>query len=209
MTDEAPEGEVVRPGRPKLIERLLPPVDLNGDDGQPKPSRMTQHEQLLGAFLGIANVTLAAGAASAMDSQQVLALIAGLVAAAVTVVGARVGNRIVTILGLFACVVTRDTNTSLFLAFGLPYYAAAMWMFLRYNRLVKAQAVRRRQDRAGVKSGPGAAGPGRPRKTNTRSTAAAKAKARPTASKRYTPPKPVRKRPPPPPQPPRDRSPVD
>ncbi len=196
-------------GPPTLVDRLLPPVDPKGEDGHPKPARMSQREQLVAAGLGFANVAIAAGAASTVERQQAAVLLAGLLASAVTVVGARVGNRIVAILGLFACVVTRNANTFVFLAFGLPYYAAAMWMFLRYNRLVKEQATRRRAQRAEARgtASTGSRRQGKGATADTTTTAAPKA--RPGQSKRYTPPKPPKKRPPPPPKPPRDRSIVD
>ena len=194
-------------GPPTLVDRLLPPVDPKGEDGHPKPTRMSQREQLVAAGLGFANVAIAAGAASTVERQQAAVLLAGLVASAVTVVGGRVGNRIVAILGLFACVVTRNANTFVFLAFGLPYYAAAMWMFLRYNRLVKEQAGRRRAQRAEARAtaAPSSRRQGKGATADTTTVA----KARPGQSKRYTPPKPAKKRPPPPPKPPRDRSIVD
>ena len=204
MSDPAAE---VDPKGASLLERLLPPVDQVGEDGQPLPSRMTHREQLVAAGLGFANVAIVVGTASSVEKQQALVLLAGLMASAITLVGARVGNRILTIVGLFSATLVRPSSAAIFLAIVLPYYAAAMWMFLRYNRLVKAQAVARRQRRA--ESGSATGGPAtgnRSKRTHGKATAA---KARPTASKRYTPPKPVKKRPPPPPKPPRDRSPVD
>jgi len=204
------DGAEDEPSGPSgLAARLLPPVDLLGDDGLPKPTRMTPREQLVAVGLGLANVAIAAGASSTMADQQALVLIAGLVASAITVVGGRVGNRILAIVGLFATTLVRPSSATIFLAVVLPYYAAAMWMFLKYNKLVKAQAVLRREQRSEARSS------GTPRasrsqgKTTSGKNGAAKAKARPIASKRYTPPKPVKKRPPPPAKPPRDRSPVD
>jgi hypothetical protein len=199
------EVESPEPGSSTMIERLLPPVDPLGEDGHPKPTRMDHREQLVAAGLGFANVAIAAGAASGVERQQALVLLAGLLASAVTLVGARVGNRIVAILGLFACVVTRNADTFVFLAFGLPYYAAAMWMFLRYNRITKAQATRRRAERVAAKGSAPSTGKG----SRPSAQAAAASKPRPSRSKRYTPPKPAKKRPPPPPKPPRDRSIVD
>jgi len=196
--------EVEPPGR-GLIERLLPPVDLLGEDGLAKPTRMTPREQLVAGGLGLANVALAAAAASTMQREQAFALIAGLVASAVTVAGARIGNRLVGIVGLFATTLVRPSSASIFLAVVLPYYVAAMWMFLKYNRLVKAQGAARRQQRS---DGTGGATPRTNRSSDKRSNGKVAAKARPTASKRYTPPK-HKKRPPPPTKPPRDRSPVD
>lgn len=203
--DETGPVEPSEPGSSSLVERLLPPVDPLGEDGHPKPARMDHREQLVAAALGLANVAVATASASAVQRQQALVLLAGLLASTVTLVGARVGNRIVAILGLFACVVTRNANTFVFLAFGLPYYAAAMWMFLRYNRLTKAQAVRRRSERTAAKGSATAAAKG----SRPSGKATVPAKSRPTKSKRYTPPKPAKKRPPPPPKPPRDRSIVD
>jgi hypothetical protein len=82
-----------------------------------------------------------------------------------------------------------------------------MWMFLRYNRLTKATAVRRRAERTAAK---GSTTPSpRASRGSGKEAATAAAKPRPTRSKRYTPPKPPKKRPPPPPKPPRDRSIVD
>lgn len=193
---------------PTLLERLLPPVEVNGEDGQPKPVRMTQREQWVAAGLGVANVAIAAGAASALKDQQALALLAGLAAAVITLVGAYKGNRIVAIVGLFSATLVRPASTTIFLAVVLPYYGAAMWMFLRYNKLVKAQAVLRRQQRSETR-GPRPARSGRARGKGATAAESTKKSARPSASKRYTPPKPVRKPPPPPSKPPRDRSIVD
>lgn len=205
-----PGTEPDQPARAGLLERLLPPVDQKGEDGQPKPSRMTSREQLVAAGLGFANVAIVAGTASSIREQQALVLLAGLVASVVTVVGARVGNRLLGIVGLFAATLVRPSSAAIFLAIVLPYYAAAMWMFLRYNRLVKAQNIARRQQRIAARG----AGQGSSATRSTRSKRGSKgeapsARARPTASKRYTPPKPARKRPPPPTKPSKDRSPVD
>jgi len=202
VTDE--EAQARPTGRNSLLERLLPRVDQLGDDGQPRPTRMDRREQLVAVGLGLANIAIATVSAAVIDRQQALALLAGLLASAVTLVGARVGNRVVALLGLFLSVVTRSSSTATFLTFGLPYYGAAMWMFLRYNKLVKAQGVLRRQQRA-EKTGPVTTD----RRSGRGRGQGNPAKARPTASKRYTPPKPVKKRPPPPSKPPRDRSPVD
>ncbi len=191
---------------PRLLERLLPPVDQLGKDGEPKPSRMDRREQLVAIGLGFANIAIAAVMASAIDRQQGLALLAGLFASALTLIGGRLGNRLVAMFGLFLSVVTRSSSsTAIFFAFGAPYYGAAFWMFLRYNKLVKAQATLRRQQRS-AKGGPPAAPRGRRRDPGDLS---ARPTSRPSASKRYTPPKPVKKRPPPPTKPPRDRSIVD
>jgi len=189
-----------------LAERLLPPIDQLGKDGEPKPSRMDRREQLVAVGLGFANIALAAVTASVIDRQRGLAFLAGLAASALTLIGARLGNRVVAMFGLFLSVVTRSSSTIVFFAFGVPYYGAAFWMFLRYNRLVKAQAALRRQQRGQGRGSLAAA----PRAGRTQAKASpGKTKARPSASKRYTPPKPVKKRPPPPPKPPRDRSIVD
>jgi len=193
-----------------LLERLFPPVDPLGQDGQPKPSRMDRREQLVAIGLGFANIAIAAVMARAIDREQGLALLAGLFASALTLIGGRLGNRLVAMFGLFLSVVTRSSSsTAIFFAFGAPYYGAAFWMFLRYNKLVKAQAVLRRQQRSAKG---GAAAPARGRRSDGNgpsATSAKSAKSRPSASKRYTPPKPVKKRPPPPTKPPRDRSIVD
>lgn len=204
MTDDETEPAPARSAG--LVDRLLPPADQTGEDAQPKPSRMTPREQLVAAGLGVANVAIVAATATSMEQDQALVLLLGLLASAVTLVGARVGNRLLGIAGLFATTLVRPSSAAIFLAVVLPFYAAAMWMFLKYNRLVKAQAIVRRQQRA---DGGGAA-PARTREARTRdkSAGAKPASKRPTASKRYTPPKPVRKRPPPS-KPPRDRSPVD
>lgn len=193
-------------GASGLLERLLPPVDQLGADGEPKPSRMDRREQLVAAGLGLANIVVSGAMVSTMKDQRGLVLAAGLASSVVTLVGARMGNRLLAMGGLFLSVLTRSSSTGLSFAFGVPYYGAAFWMFLRYNRLVKAQAALRRQQRSEGKGG-------RPAPTSAgRSPAkggAASTKARPNASKRYTPPKPVKKRPPPPSKPPRDRSIVD
>jgi len=205
MDEVAPE--VAPPRGVSLLERLLPPVDPLGDDGQPKPSHMTAREQQVAAGLGFANLAIAAGSAVAMEKQQALALAVGVVASAITLVGARVGNRLVAITGLFLST-QRFSSSTAFLALVVPYYGAAMWMFLRYNRLVKEKSIRRRQQRLEERGST----PAGPRPVRARRGAAGPAptsKGRPPPSKRYTPPKPAKRRPPPPPAPPKDRSIVD
>lgn len=201
MTDD----QAVAP-RPTLLERLLPPVDPLGDDGAPKPSRMTPREQMVAAGLGLANVAIAAGTAGTVGNQKALVLLAGLLASVLTVVGARVGHRILTMVGLFASTLARPSSAAIFLAIVLPYYAAAMWIFLKYNRMVKEQGSLRRQQRADrakdVPRTPGRRPPGRGGATKATTKA-------PPKSKRYTPPKAKRRPPPPPTKPPRDRSIVD
>lgn len=186
-------------GSASFVSRLLPPVELLGADGQPKPTRMTPTEQLVAAGLGVANIAIAAATASSVKSQQALVLAAGLAASVITVLGARVGNRIVTIVGLFASALSVNSGAGFFPLI-VPYYGAATWIFLKYNKLVKSQAILRRQQRA--VAGPRSAGPA------ARGKAPA-TKATPTKSKRYTPPKVRKKRPAPPTKPPRDRSIVD
>ena len=204
-----PGGEPQQPGRVPLVERLLPPVDLHGEDGALKPSRMTPREQLVAAGLGFANVALTGVLASLVTKQQVLLLLAGLFASVLMVVGARVGNRLVTLAGLFSSTLL---SGSLFFAFALPYYVAAFWIFLKYNRLVKDQAALRRQQRAAQR---GTIAPAsRPGRTQGKGRASAGGSATggrtpPPKSKRYTPPKAREKPPPPPPKPPKDRSIVD
>ena len=210
--DHGPVDGVDPAARPGLLQRLLPPVDQQGEDGQPKPSRMAPREQLVAAGLGFANVAIVAGTASSVQEQQALVLLAGLLASVITVVGARVGNRLLGMVGLFAATLVRPSSAAIFLAVVLPYYAAAMWMFLRYNRMMKAQNIARRQQRMEARSAAGggssrAKGAARPGRSGSGKPSTAKAL--PTASKRYTPPKPTKKRPPPPAKPPRDRSPVD
>jgi len=191
-----------------LLNRLLPPVSLVGDDGAVKPSRMTPREQLVAAGLGLANVAITVGTASSVSEQQAFVLLAGLLASAVTVVGARVGNRILALVGLFGCTLARPSSAAIFLAVVLPYYAAAMWMFLKYNRVVKEQGNLRRQQRAEQRK---AGGPTARKSKAPAKGGATKASAKPAPpkSKRYTPPKARRKPPPPPAKPPRDRSIVD
>jgi len=194
--------------RVSLLHRLLPPVSLLGDDGEPKPSRMTEREQLVAVGLGLANVAIAAGTASSVGNQQAFVLLAGLLASVVTVVGARVGNRILTMVGLFASTLARPSSAAIFLVIVLPYYAAAMWIFLKYNRMVKEQGALRRKQR-GEQRGASAASPRTNRPPARGGAKNASAKAAPTRSKRYTPPKARRKPPPPPTKPPRGRSIVD
>lgn len=206
MTEEDVDTE--RPKGLSLIDRLLPPVDPLGPDGSPKPSRMTSREQLVAAGLGFANVAITVGAASAVKNQQALVLLAGLVGSVFILVGARVGNRILTLLGLFAATLARPSSATIFLVIVLPYYAAALWMLLKFNRLAKEQSIRRRQQRAD-KRATSSASPRSGGKPGKGGSAKSPAKASPNKSKRYTPPKPQKKRPPPPPKPPRDRSIVD
>ena len=206
MTNGEPAAE--RHGRVPVIERLLPPVDQQGEGGSLKPSRMTPREQLVAAGLGFANVAISGAIASIVTNHQVLILLAGLLASVLIVVGARVGNRLLALAGLFTSTLL---SGQIFFALAVPYYAAAFWIFLKYNRLMKDQAAIRRQQRTeqrgatggGARYGrnqgkPGGGGPGK-----------APAKAAPPKSKRYTPPKAQKKRPAPPPKPPKDRSIVD
>lgn len=210
MTEDPP----VEPGsRAGVLDRLLPPVSPVGDDGAVKASRMTPREQLVAAGLGLANVAITVGTASSDNDQQVFVLLAGLLASAITVVGARVGNRIVALVGLFASTLARRNDTAFLLALVLPYYAAAVWMFLKYNRVVKEQGNLRRRQRAEqrtegtVRTGKAPAKGGK--QTSGKGGKQTSAKPAPPKSKRYTPPKTRRKPPPPPGKPPRDRSIVD
>lgn len=202
MIGDPPVGPGSRTG---VLNRLLPPVSLVGDDGVVKASRMTPREQLVAAGLGLANVAITVGTASSVADQQAFVVLAGLLASAITVVGARVGNRIVALVGLFASTLARPSSAVIFLAIVLPYYAAAAWIFLRYNRVVKEQGNLRRQQRAEQRKA-GTASTGKAPSKGGKQTAA---KSAPPKSKRYTPPKTRRKPPPPPAKPPRDRSIVD
>ena len=209
MTEEEPGAEPYE--RVPIVERLLPPVDQHGEDGSLKPSRMTPREQLVAAGLGFANVAISAGIASVVTQHQVLVLLAGLLASVLIVVGARLGNRLLTLAGLFTSTLI---SGQIFFALALPYYAAAFWIFVKYNRLVKDQAALRRQQRAEQRGAiAGSSRPGRTQgkrgKRGKAGSAKAPAKAAPPKSKRYTPPKPQKKRPAPPPKPPKDRSIVD
>ena len=202
MTDD----QVAEPTpRVSLLHRLLPPVSLLGDDGAPKPSRMTEREQLVAAGLGVASVAVSGGIASVVTSNQAAVLLAGLLASAVILVGARVGNRLVVLAGLFASTLV---SGQIFFAVALPYYAAAIWIFLKYNRLVKEQAALRRKQRVEQRAD-SAASPRKGRPSGRSDAKKASSNAAPTRSKRYTPPKTRRKPPPPPTKPPRDRSIVD
>ena len=191
--------------RVSVLHRLLPPVSLVGDDGAPKPSRMTEREQLVAAGLGVASVAVSGGIATVVTSNQAAVLLAGLLASAVILVGARVGNRLVVLTGLFASTLV---SGQIFFAVALPYYAAAIWIFLKYNRLVKEQAALRRKQRSEQRTSSGAS-PRNGRQSGRGDAKNASSKAAPTRSKRYTPPKARRKPPPPPSKPPRDRSIVD
>jgi len=207
-TDDDLGGD--RAERVGLVDRLLPPVDQNGHDGLPKPSRMTPTEQWVGALLGVANVAVSAGVASVVTTNQALILLAGLGATALILAGARLGNRLLALTGMFASTLV---SGQIFFALAMPYYAGAFWIFLKYNRLVKQQASLRRQQRndqrgsapAGSRPGRKPAQPGRGKGPSAKSSG----RTAPPKSKRYTPPKPPKKRPPPPSKPPRDRSIVD
>ena len=201
-------------GRVPLVERLLPPVELHGEDGSLKPVRMTPREQLVAAGLGFLNVAITVFLANVIEQDKALVLVTGVLAAAAIIVGARVGNRLVTLAGLFAS--TLITGGAFFVL-AVPSYAGAFWIFLKYNRLMKDQAALRRQQRA-EQRGSIAATPrsgrtrGRPgtAKAAKAASASAPAKAPPPKSKRYTPPKAKKKpRSSQPPKPPRDRSIVD
>lgn len=204
------DDETAAPQRLRVVDRLLPPAEQVGDDGHPKASRMAPREQLVAAGLGVANVAITVGTASTLERGQALVLLGGLLASALTLVGARVGNRILALVGLFAATLTQNSGGPLFLVVVLPYYAAAIWIFLRYNRVVKEQGALRRKQRAEQRTAGGGARTDRTsakgRAKNAKKTSA---KAAPPKSKRYTPPKARRKPPPPPPKPPRDRSIVD
>ena len=205
MSDPADHGPV------PLVERLLPPVQLHGEDGSLKPVRMTPREQQAAAGLGFLNVAITVFLANVVERDKALVLITGVLAAAAIIVGARVGNRLVTLAGLFAS--TLITGGAYFVL-AVPSYVGAFWIFLKYNRLVKDQAALRRQQRAEQRGSIAA----KPRSGRTRGrSGAAKAaspstpaKAPPPKSKRYTPPKAKKKpRSNQPPKPPRDRSIVD
>ncbi|CAA9249740.1 MAG: hypothetical protein AVDCRST_MAG76-2217 [uncultured Acidimicrobiales bacterium] len=202
MTDD--EAAAGRQERVPLVERLLPPVDQHGEDGSLKPSRMTPREQLVAAGLGFANVGVSAAIASVVTQHQVLVLLAGLLASVLILVGARVGNRLLALAGLFTSTLI---SGQIFFALALPYYAGAFWILPKYNRMTKAQAALRRRQRAEQRGRVG--GTSRPGRTQPRPGKAASAKAAPPKSKRYTPPKAQKKRPAPPPKPPKDRSIVD
>ena len=210
MSGDDVGDEPRRPEGVPLVQRLLPPVDQHGDDGALKPSRMTPREQLVAAGLGVANVAITGVLTSLVTKQQVLLLLAGLLASTLMIVGARVGHRLVALAGLFTSTLL---SGSLFFAFALPYYVAAFWIFLKYNRLVKDQAALRRQQRA-EQRGTTAAG-SRPARTQGKNRPSAGgsgtggARTPPPKSKRYTPPKARKKPPPPPAKPPKDRSIVD
>ncbi len=195
--------------RLSVVDRLLPPVEQVGDDGHPKASRMAPREQLVAAGLGVANIAITVGTASALERGQALVLLGGLLASALTLVGARVGNRILVLVGLFAATLTQNSGGPLFLFVVLPYYAAAIWIFLRYNRVVKEQGALRRKQRAEQRTAGGARTDRTSAKGGAKNAKKTTAKAAPPKSKRYTPPKARRKPPPPPPKPPRDRSIVD
>ena len=206
MTDDVTEADPAPP--PTLIERLLPPVEQLDADGNAMPSRMTPREQLVAAGLGFANVAIVAATASSVTEQQGFVVLTGLVASAMAVVGARVGNRLLGMAGLFAATLLRPGSAALFFALVIPFYGAFVWMFLKYNRLTKAKNMRLRQKRLEAR----AAGSGKglvSRTSAAKGNGSAGAKARPTASKRYTPPKVTKKRPPTPPKPPPDRSILD
>jgi len=174
--------------RVPLVERLLPPVELHGEDGSLKPTRMTPREQLVAAGLGFANVAVSAGIASVVTSNQAFVLLAGLAASVVILVGARAGNRLIALAGLFASTLISGGT---FFALAVPSYVGAFWIFLKYNRLVKEQGALRRQQRAEQrKAGGGGAGPPRGKAGAARpGSASTPAKVPPPKSKRYTPPK--------------------
>ena len=207
MSDEVPEAHP--PPTPTVVERLLPPVELTDADGNTMPSRMTQREQLVAAGLGFANVAIVAGTAGAVTSQQGLVVLTGLLASAMAVAGARVGNRLLAMAGLFAATLLRPGSTAIFFVLVIPFYGAFVWMFLKYNRLTKAKNVRLRQKRLEARgAGAGSRTSGRGAARTAKGKGSAGAKSKPTASKRYTPPK-IKRRPPTPTKPPADRSIVD
>jgi hypothetical protein len=207
VSDEETEPGTSQPAT--LLERLLPPVEQHDDEGNVMASRMTPREQLVAAGLGFANVAIVAATASGVKEQQALVVLAGLVASAMSVVGARVGNRLLAMAGLFGCTLLRPGSTAIFFALVFPYYGAFLWMFLKYNRLTKAKNLRIRQQRQEARAAArsGSATPSS-RTPAGKGKAGTGAKPRPTASKRYTPPK-AKRRPPTPSKPPPDRSIVD
>ncbi len=205
------EGGAEPADRAPLVERLLPPVDQHGEDGMPKPSRMTPREQLVAAGLGFANVAVSAGIATVVTGNQALVLLTGLLASVLMVVGARVGNRLVALAGLFTSTLI---SGQIFFLLTLPFYAGAFWIFLKYNRMAKDLGARRRQQRA-EQRGAIAAKPGAGRTRGKPGAAKGgagptAAKAPPPKSKRYTPPTAKKKpRSNPPAKPLKDRSIVD
>lgn len=203
VTDAA-QAEPQRP--PSLLDRLLPPVEQLDADGHVMPSRMTRREQLVAAGLGFANVAIVAATATGIESQQALFLLTGLLASAATVVSAKLGNRLVAMAGLFASTLLRPGSTAIFFALVIPYYAAFVWMFLRYNRLTKAKSIRVRQQRLEARAA--RTGTTKPSGGARKAASPSSGKARPGASKRYTPPK-AKKRRPAPSKPPPDRSILD
>jgi len=169
---------------------------------------MTPPEQLVAAGLGVANVGVSAWIATVVTNNQALVLLAGLLASALTVVGGRVGSRLLALAGLFASTLI---SGNIYFPVAMPYYAGAFWIFLKYNRLTKAQASLRRQQRAEQRGTTGA-GPGAGRSSARKGKggpAKIAGKAPPPKSKRYTPPKTKKKRTAPPAKPPKDRSIVD
>jgi hypothetical protein len=207
MTDDVTEADPP----PPLLERLLPPVEQHDADGNPMASRMTPREQLVAVGLGFANVAIVAGTAAGVKEQQALVVLAGLVASVISVVGARVGNRLLAMTGLFGSTLLRPGSTAVFFLLVFPYYGAFVWMFLKYNRLTKAKNIRIRQQRQAARTAAKGTGSGSSTRAATKKgkSSGSGAKARPTASKRYTPPKVKRRPPPPPAKPPPDRSLLD
>lgn len=211
MSDEVTEADPTPP--PPLVERLLPPVEQTDADGNAMASRMTPREQLVTAGLGFANVAIVAATAGAITNQQGLVVLTGLLASAMAVAGARVGNRLLGMAGLFAATLLRPGSTAIFFVLVIPFYGAFLWMFLKYNRLTKAKNLRLRQQRlearAAARTGSRTSSPSTPGRGKAKAKGASSgAKAQPTASKRYTPPK-AKRRPPAPTKPPPDRSIVD
>jgi len=189
-----------------IVDRLLPPIAMEGPDGLVRPSRMQHQERVATVVLGGANAVVCIGLLATLPAREtddnqarVLLLLLGLgvVASLGCVVAARIGNRLVSGMAILAAGFL-GPGSALSPFFVIPHYGVAMWMVLRQNRLVKEQAAQRRQMRLarGGTRAPAAATP-TGRRGRRRPPTLPDGRLAPPPSKRYTPPRP-KKRPLPP-----------
>lgn len=183
-----------------LLDRIVPPVELEGADGIVKPSRMQHQEQLATALLGAVNAVVCAvllvvipGRASDPGKAATLRLLlaGGIVASLLCIPAARKGNRLIAGLVLLAAGFLGPGAVNPFLV--IPHYGVAIWMVLRQNRLVKEQAVVRRKQREEARARGGTARAPAAGRSGRTTPKLPDGRPAPPPSKRYTPPRPKKR----------------